>query len=285
MQYPGYLLNPGDMFQVDPERVMFATGAPKASTKAVISNTEGEDTDGAEATPAPAPEPEVEEEEEVDENKSPREVLKDLQSQAKNIIASQRTKIGAKRKQDLRAFTKAVKRLLSRSSTSTILTDSMEAQFAELKNQLKIQRQKQAEGKTSLPSEKNAKDVETEKRPDKPLAEAQLDVEKKADEKTESKEDGESTYLSDVELLELQKAFQESVDNPIDSKKPYATPWTPRDYMSAFTFIPRYLEVNQNICSAVYLRHPVARPGIAEVPSPFGIETNGSAYIWYLRRR
>src|SRR5579862_824014 len=30
MIYPGYMLNPGDMFQVEPERVLFATGAPKS---------------------------------------------------------------------------------------------------------------------------------------------------------------------------------------------------------------------------------------------------------------
>ena len=29
MTYPGYLLNPGDMFQVEPDRVLFVTGAPK----------------------------------------------------------------------------------------------------------------------------------------------------------------------------------------------------------------------------------------------------------------
>ena len=29
MVYPGYALNPGDMFQVEPSSVMFATGAPK----------------------------------------------------------------------------------------------------------------------------------------------------------------------------------------------------------------------------------------------------------------
>ena len=29
MIYPAYQLNPGDMFQVKPERVLFATGAPK----------------------------------------------------------------------------------------------------------------------------------------------------------------------------------------------------------------------------------------------------------------
>lgn len=62
-------------------------------------------------------------------------------------------------------------------------------------------------------------------------------------------------------------------------------PWTSKDWMSAFAFIPRYLEVNQNVCSAVYLRDPVARPGIAEVPSPFAPETLGLAFQWYLRRR
>src|SRR6187402_2242784 len=33
MPYPGYLLNPGDMFQVEPEAVLFATGAPKDVTQ------------------------------------------------------------------------------------------------------------------------------------------------------------------------------------------------------------------------------------------------------------
>lgn len=61
--------------------------------------------------------------------------------------------------------------------------------------------------------------------------------------------------------------------------------WKSRNWMSAFAFIPRYLEVNQNVCSAVYLRHPVARPGLAEVPSPFAADTQTLAFQWYLRRR
>lgn len=75
------------------------------------------------------------------------------------------------------------------------------------------------------------------------------------------------------------------VSNPRDDTKPYHTPWRPRDFMSAFAFIPRYLEVNQNICSAVYLRHPVAKPGLAEVPTPFHPETGQLTFNWYLRRR
>jgi len=291
MKYPGYLLNPGDMFQVEPERVMFATGAPKEGVKAAApTEGEGEDEAAAEETQA-EPEPEIEEEEdEVDIDRSPREVLKDLQMQAKSILSTERSKIGAKKKQDLRGFTKAVKRMLSRSSSSSVLTDSLEAQFEELKNQLRIQRQNKRDGKTALPSAQVDKTIQGQaNEDDKVLAEAQLDAEDtEADAKdpvTPDEEDAGVNYLSDADLQQLQLAFESSIDNPIDSSKPYATPWRPRDYMSAFTFIPRYLEVNQNICAAVYLRHPVARPGLAEVPTPFGVETSGSAYVWYLRRR
>ena len=61
--------------------------------------------------------------------------------------------------------------------------------------------------------------------------------------------------------------------------------WVPRPYLSPFAFIPRYLEVNHAICSAVYLRHPVCGPGFAEVPTPYGLETGALAFNWYLRRR
>lgn len=299
MRYPGYLLNPGDMFQVDPELVMYATGAQKMSTAAPKETEEGE-----EAEDKKEPEPAVEEvEEEPDIDKPPREVLKDLQSRAKSILSSERSQIGAKRKQDLRAFTKAVKRMLSRSASSTVLTDSLEAQFEELKNQLRIRRQNQAEGKTSLPSAQAQKDLD--RNPDAALAKAQLDAEEmypdapsKAREDPTS-EDGEAKEtetveetaieeyndLSEKDYGELFSAFQSSIDNPIDESKPYATPWRPRDYMSVFAFVPKFLEVNHNACAAVYLRHPVARPGSAEVPTPFHERVSATAYAWYLRRR
>lgn len=282
MKYPGYLLNPGDMFQVEPERVMFATGAPKLTAKSIIPTRPTEDGDEGEKA-APEPVEEVEEDdEEVDIDRSPREILKDLQAQAKSILSTERDKIGAKKKQDLRGFTKSVKRMLSRSSNSSILTQSLEAQFEELKNQLRIQRQNQREGRTSRPSERRRKTREGQDSPDQPLAEAQLESEEAPDPVTP---DEEVNMISDEDIAALQQAFQTSVDNPIDTSKPYATPWRPRDYMSAFTFIPRYLEVNQNICAAVYLRHPVARPGLAETPTPFSIDVSSAAYVWYLRRR
>ena len=98
-------------------------------------------------------------------------------------------------------------------------------------------------------------------------------------------EEVDTSELNDEEVDTLKRALTQMRDNPIDSTKPYATPWRPRDYMGAFAFIPRYLEVNQNICAAVYLRHPVARPGFSEVPSPFSESINTAAFAWYLRRR
>ena len=273
MQYPGYLLNPGDMFQVVPERVMFATGAPKldpaaAKAKAQVA-TEAAEAAQAEADAEEVPVIEAEPEEETDD-RQPREILKDLRSQAKSILASVRENVGAKRKQDLRAFTKSIQRLLSRSKSETIHTASLEAQFAEIQEQLRIRREGQEAGKTLLPDgsskpeEQGAAATEGEKKPE---------------------EEGNVNILSDGEYNELFAALKSMRDNPVDESKPYGTPWMPREYMSAFAFIPRFLEVNHNICAAVYLRHPVARPGMAEVPTPYAESISGTAYTWYLRRR
>jgi hypothetical protein len=98
-------------------------------------------------------------------------------------------------------------------------------------------------------------------------------------------EDAKQKEPTKEEIKALREAMQRERENPVDESKPYATPWSPRPYMAAFAFIPRYLEVNHNICAAVYLRHPVARPRLAEVPSPFPQEIQQLAFNWYLRRR
>jgi hypothetical protein len=94
-----------------------------------------------------------------------------------------------------------------------------------------------------------------------------------------------ATKNTQIQTSSKRSRGSERIPNPRDDTKPYHTPWRPRDFMAAFAFIPRYLEVNQNICSAVYLRHPVAKPGLAEVPTPFHPETGQLTFNWYLRRR
>jgi ribosomal protein S4 len=269
MRHPGYLLNPGDMFQVDPQRVMFATGAPKDPSEVSSAGdaekalSEGEEDVAASEDQSDQTKEEEKEEEPEAQEEDPRKILKSLLAQAKSILGdSKGEKISAKRKQDIRGFQKQVKRQLSRSNSSTILTDSLEAQFLELKNQL-------------LRNPNQSVSEQTPPQNTQPFEQT---------EKSESSQDP-SSDLSPLDLTTLRLALENLHHNPLDSAKPYATPWTPRPYMSAFAFIPRYLEVNQNICAAVYLRHPVARPGIAEVPSPLGEGTSGEAFAWYLRRR
>jgi hypothetical protein len=90
--------------------------------------------------------------------------------------------------------------------------------------------------------------------------------------------------LTAKDLSSLRKILAQDQENPVDETKPYKTPWIPRPFMSPWAFVPRYLEVNHNICAAVYLRHPVARRGYAEVPTPFSFFTSQLAHTWYAER-
>ncbi|PYH83911.1 alpha-L RNA-binding motif-containing protein [Aspergillus uvarum CBS 121591] len=312
MRYPGYLLNPGDMFQVEPERVMYATGAPKDKVERrqtrVARKKAAEEAKKAEEAAEEAAAEEATKEESAPVE-APRETLKALMAQAKAIMNSSKDVLPAKRKQDLRGFQKAVRRVLSRSGNSTVLTANLEEQFSELTTLLKAKR---AEKKPVKAKETEKKEGGEEKQKAE-KTEMEAKTEESATEKSESKDatpkagengpittklseafrqaiqnpekDVDTSELSDDEFEVLRRALIQMRDNPVDSTKPYATPWRPRDYMSAFATIPRYLEVNHNICAAVYLRHPVARPGFGEVPTPFGEKITTPAFVWYLRRR
>jgi ribosomal protein S4 len=265
MIYPGYMLNPGDMFQVDPESVMFATGAPKyqsgharrtARAKAQERAAEREGKVLKSMAPskvallAEEAEPNVSTEEDLtDAEPSEKELKENLQTLITEADAALAEDVGAKDKQKLRDFRRAVRKALTmwRSSSTPNTLSTLEQQLSFLKERFAP---------------------------------------------TTQSEDSE-TQLSAEQQKRLKAAFErlkeeaeyKSQWGKKDPSKPYATPWRPRDYMSAFAFIPRYLEVNQKICAAVYLRHPVARPGLAEVPTPFSYETGQLAFNWYLKRR
>lgn len=262
MIYPGYQLNPGDMFQVEPERVMFATGAPKdarerrAGRKA-RQKKEAADKTQDESSTSPSPSSETAPEPTPDDSpKDKKEELRSLLSQARTLLtSSSSSSLSGKRKQDLRSFQRLLKKTLSRThlfpQSSTIVTDSLDAQLQELTQKLSLNPAPQSLSR---------------------------------DEHIDSRSLSPETMTPENSKV-LRRALEEARGNPIDVTKPYATPWRPRPYMSAFAFIPRYLEVHHKICSAVYLRHPVARPGLAEVPTPFGNDVNSLAFNWYLRRR
>ena len=262
MIYPGYRLNPGDMFQVEPDRVLFATGAPKdrnerRASRVYRSKMSAKDNETPE-TPSPSKSTSPDNTFSTDPPlpKKPKNILPQLLDQAKTILSKPSDDLTAKRKQSLRAFQETIKRTISRPNS---LTDSIDAQLQEMAHKLNI----------SLPDSTTEPDAHDSPAPT-PSSTNNL---------------AKAMAISDAEKVLLKQALKDARENPIDPSKPYATPWRPRDYMSAFAFVPRYLEVHHKVCSAVYLRHPVAKPGMAEVPSPFNIEQNGLAFNWYLRRR
>lgn len=264
MIYPGYQLNPGDMFQVEPDRVLFATGAPKDKSerragrklKAKASTKPSEDgSEPAEPQTPTSPPPS----ESAEPSKTPKETLQALLKQAKALLSNPSDSLPAKRKQDLRAFQRSVKRTLSRPDALT--ATSLDKQLEDITARIATPPVPAPAPTPAPPSSENTQTLST------PALQAQ------------------ASSLSADQLKTLRQALQEARDNPVDASKPYATPWRPREWMSAFAFVPRYLEVHQKICSAVYLRHPVARPGLAEVPTPYGLEVNSLAHNWYLRRR
>ncbi|KAI1435251.1 alpha-L RNA-binding motif-containing protein [Xylaria sp. CBS 124048] len=267
--YPAYRLNPGDMFQVDPDRVLYATGQPKPPTttgrKASSGAEQGDETaeeaaEDAEAAAEEKPEGEAEQDPDTtdapqptpDDMKPMRQRIKTLTAEAKAILQDDDLSVSQKRR--VRSFLNGMKPLLTRAGRPNASATEVAQQLSTLAN------------------------------------EANLGVgsnDDNAPEKSASFDAIES--LSDTELKMLEERMEEHIreekENPNDPSKPYSTPWRPRNYMAPFAFIPRYLEVNQNICAAVYLRHPVARKGSAEVPTPYGNRVSQLAFNWYLRRR
>lgn len=55
------------------------------------------------------------------------------------------------------------------------------------------------------------------------------------------------------------------------------------DYAAPWIFIPAYLEASFATCSAIYVRHPMAREGYSELPTPYDAdgEVVRLAWEWY----
>ena len=277
MPYAGYLLNPGDMFQVEPDSVLFATGARKESAQIKTGRKvrmKRAKVNKRLRLPQPLPAlrerrkktgemTEVDGEAAIEKNS---ENLQEFREQRLETIDEflvtvleeferGKSKLGAKRKQDLRALLKdarAVRARINRKSEEELTEDlkNLSSRFWLIRAATK-----------------------QETKPDATKRSLSVYALKK------------QQALDDIKKQALLEAMIQIEDNRVDPSKPYATPWQPRPYMSPFAFIPRYLEVHHAICSAVYLRHPVARPGLAEVPTPFAAETQQLAFTWYLRRR
>ncbi|KAL7893669.1 hypothetical protein HDV63DRAFT_386278 [Trichoderma sp. SZMC 28014] len=332
MVHPSYQLNPGDLFQVDPEKVMYGTGVQKAQqgnsrlrenlearqkkaeqayqnavkkTSGATTTAEGE-TEGEKAeSEATAAEGEAVEGETIAaedaglltpeaqwqlNNRALKFLLKDV----KKILKNNTKELSAKEKKQLRLFRADAKRFLSQPEKSegniTELIDELQVQMKshELMRE-SFEKLSLKENQTQPEAEAESADAAVEEGEQQSEVSRERQVEKgleglSDEQKAKAKKIMGDAQLSREEMRKLARLLQYDEENPIDDSKPYATPWRPRPYMSAFAFIPRYLEVNPNICAAVYLRHPVARKGMAEVPTPFSYLTSQLTHNWYLER-
>ena len=102
-----------------------------------------------------------------------------------------------------------------------------------------------------------------------------------ADPKSKSKNDIDAKGTS-----ESSQAISET-DPKVESKKAPLTPFYLPPYASPWLFVPAYIEPSFATCSAVYVRHPTARPGYSEIPTPY--DADGTlvryAWEWYVQRR
>ncbi|KAA1477938.1 alpha-L RNA-binding motif-containing protein [Dentipellis sp. KUC8613] len=71
------------------------------------------------------------------------------------------------------------------------------------------------------------------------------------------------------------------------AKKSDLTPFNLPPYASPFIFLPAYVEVSFATCTGIYVRHPTARPGYSEIPTPYDAdgEIVRLAWEWYSKVR
>ncbi|EIW70185.1 hypothetical protein TREMEDRAFT_38846 [Tremella mesenterica DSM 1558] len=79
-----------------------------------------------------------------------------------------------------------------------------------------------------------------------------------------------------------------SLTNPTEDtdKPPANSHFTLPPYASPHIFVPAYILPSYLTCSAVYVRHPTARPGYSEIPTPFdaGGEIMKLSWEWFSRK-
>lgn len=317
MTHPSYQLNPGDMFQVEVEKVLYGTGAQKtpASKKSLARRLETANKkdawlegqlneDGTEAesaiettaagssmadgeAPTGANELSAEEREWAVRSQALENLLLDVK-----FVLRDKDQLSARNRVRLRNFRVSARKFLSHPENSDVDINELINELQVNMKSLKLQGESFQGLLPSPEGVEGAEGEEVEAKAAKPqynrkrMIDKALELEGLVDEKWKAKAIDIIGYedMSKDEMRSLAQVLKRESENPIDDSKPYATPWRPRPFMSAFAFIPRYLEVNPNICAAVYLRHPVARKGLGEVPTPFPYFTNQLAHNWYLER-
>ena len=119
MVYPGYMLNPGDLFQVEPSSVMFATGAPKtrsSTARKIAKEKAAARAEARESAPKTIPsttstsiDTSTDPSEKVPTAEELKKHLQDLMADVEGVLNEE---VGAKDKQKFRALRQQIKKAI-----------------------------------------------------------------------------------------------------------------------------------------------------------------------------
>lgn len=99
--------------------------------------------------------------------------------------------------------------------------------------------------------------------------------------KNESNEESETENVEENANEDNEKNHKIDT-HAIDKVLPFNLP----PYAAPHIFIPPYIEPSFATCSFVYVRHPTARPGYSEIPTPYAADGDVMRYAreWYIGR-
>lgn len=299
MRSPGYELRPGDMFSVEPERVLHALGRKKPSVDESVKLTNriikkyNKYLDRCRADPE-------------------KMHFQRLKNRRKHRVYNQRCEAQkeartAELKEKLLKEVDAAKleltpsSLLKQISANTFTPRStLTGTISEIQQLSATPAPAAPAAPAAAPAEESATRLNSLLQS---LSEAETAaLEKEAEQKTKSLT-AESYDPSFVDRLPPNLPLLDSGADPVttevslpfspskrmyglaEPEKPFFTPWVPRQFLAPFAVLPFHLEICFESCHAVYLRDPVAKPGLSEVISPFGLDIHERAYLWYVARR
>ena len=134
-----------------------------------------------------------------------------------------------------------------------------------------------------------SKQVADQAKPNKSSKKAEIEIEEKPAETSTATTSTDATAESETKTSATSTdptTDEPSSSSSSSSKTTEKAYFTLPAYAAPHLFVPAYLEPNFKTCSAVYVRHPTARPGYSEIPSPYDAdgEIMSLAWEWFKKK-
>lgn len=316
VKHPSYPLQSGDVFSVDPDKVLYAMGKSKPSLEKALEIDEQQVNDWNEYVKKFKANPvkEFEKAKASPESINSSAILNLLEEQKedlKSTIIPRQNKVTKEYVllqilEKAKAATETAEGPISKDAfKSATNTDKSFQVYQKLSNVNHALLSKFSEVECMAFLDNKVEKSDAEKALSREILQLVTEIQK--DEWTKIRKQAEGGEISasvealadsleEVELFDKEKATEDETEVSVnlpwqkgiygreDPSKAYFTPWKPRGFLGCFAILPHHIEVSFETCHAVYLRDPIARPGHSEVISPFGENVHEKAYMYYFRK-